>query len=306
MFTHKSDYWLGKLANLNVSKSARLGIAPHKPLMIFSVMDLIEMGELQNSHVSYNVQLVTRFRDYWDHVVERRKNSPDIQMPFHALGGEQDAVWVRFDENGNPSKSKLTTRCCRLDAGLYRCLLDPKFRQDARRIMIAAYFPPEEQVGLYERFRLPLPDTSEIKQFAKDQAAFKASQNKGRSIRFRAEIGAGYKYTCALTGYSLHTPDGYMIQAAHIHEHAKSGNDDPRNGLALSPDAHWMFDKGLWTAVPEKDMFVIKVALDRFKETSPSENLLASYDGKPLFFHKNATLRPSPEHLKWHRKRHGL
>jgi len=30
---------------------------------------------------------------------------------------------------------------------------------------------------------------------------------------------------------------------APIHPHAVSGNDDPGNGLALTPDAHGMFDR---------------------------------------------------------------
>jgi hypothetical protein len=41
-------HWLGKLANLYAAKSSSLGIAPHKPLMILSVMDLIEMGVIQD------------------------------------------------------------------------------------------------------------------------------------------------------------------------------------------------------------------------------------------------------------------
>jgi len=39
--TKQRAYWLGKFGNLNASKTATLGIAPHKPLMILSVMDLI-------------------------------------------------------------------------------------------------------------------------------------------------------------------------------------------------------------------------------------------------------------------------
>jgi hypothetical protein len=58
----------------------------------------------------------------------------------------------------------------------------------------------------------------------------------------------GYRFTCALTGYFLNTTKENMVEAAHIHQHADSGNDDPRNGLALTPDAHWLFDRDLWTA----------------------------------------------------------
>jgi putative restriction endonuclease len=89
-------HWLGKLANLNAAKTAGLGVAPHKPLMIFSVMDLIEMDILRDRWVPYNADLVTRFRDYWDLVVDRRKNRPEITMPFNALGGERDAIWSVF------------------------------------------------------------------------------------------------------------------------------------------------------------------------------------------------------------------
>lgn len=300
MKTEIKDHWLGKLANLNAAKTPGLGVAPHKPLMIFSVMDLIEAGHLKDRWMRYDADLVTRFRDYWDLVVERRKNRPEITMPFNALGGERDAIWKRFDENGNPSKSKLTTRLCHLDPDLFDCLLDPDFRLNARRIMIASYFTPAEQVGLCERFRLPVPDTAEIAEFAKDRDAYKASQKKGRDNRFKAEVGPGYKYTCALTGYCLQTTTGYIVQAAHIHQHAKSGNDDPRNGLALTPDAHWMFDAGIWTVIPKGDDLLIRVANGKFTESSPHGRALAAFDAKPLHFHENARIRPAVGHLAWH------
>jgi len=304
--TGPHNLWLGKLANLNAARSASLGVAPHKPLMIFSVMDLIESGDLRDRWVAYNADLVTRFRDYWDLVVDRRKNRPEITMPFNALGGERDAIWERYDEHGNPSISKLTTRLCHLDPDLFTCLHDASFRLNARRIMIAAYFTPAEQVGFCERFRLSVPDTTEMAEFAKDRDAFKASQKKGRDNRFKAEVGPGYKYTCALTGYCLQTTTGYMVQAAHIHQHAKSGNDDPRNGLALTPDAHWMFDAGLWSAVPKGDDFIVRVAVGRFKDSSPTGRVLAAFDRKLLHFHDQARLRPDPVHLAWHRKMHGI
>lgn len=48
--------------------------------------------------VYYNAARVTRFRGYWDLVVDRRKNHPDIPMPFNALGSDRDAIWERFDD----------------------------------------------------------------------------------------------------------------------------------------------------------------------------------------------------------------
>lgn len=83
-----------------------------------------------------------------------------------------------------------------------------------------------------------------------------------------------------------------------------SGNDDPRNGLALTPDAHWTFDQGLWTAVPKGDHFLIKVASSRYTESAPNGRLLSSLDGKPLHFHTHSRLRPDPANLEWHARHH--
>ena len=98
--------------------------------------------------------------------------------------------------------------------------------------------------------------------FAMHRDAFKARQKKGRDSRFKSDVLGGYYFTCALTGYRLDTTR-LPVQAAHIHQHAVSGNDDPRNGLALTPDAHWMFDAGLWTAVPQGSGLLVVVATSR-------------------------------------------
>jgi len=133
--------WLGRLANLNVSRSQSRGPAPHKPLMLLTVIDLVEAGAIgAGGWVAYEVGLVSRFRDYWELVLDRQRNAPDIPMPFHALGGERDQVWERFTEEGAPSRAKATTRLCRLDPRLRALLEDPAFRQPptARRSQIRA------------------------------------------------------------------------------------------------------------------------------------------------------------------------
>jgi putative restriction endonuclease len=116
----------------------------------------------------------------------------------------------------------------------------------------------------------------------------------------------GYYFTCALTGYRLDTETTSIVQAAHIHQHAVSGNDDPHNGLALTPDAHWMFDAGLWTVVPKGDDLLTHVAIGRFSESSPHGRLLAGFNGHALHFHDHARLRPETMHLEWHRKKHRI
>jgi putative restriction endonuclease len=298
--------WLGKLANLNVARTADRGAAPHKPLMLLTVIDLIESGDIPDGWVKYDVRLVSRFRDYWELVQDRQRNSPDIPMPFNALGGDKDQVWQCFTTDGQPSKSRLTTRLCNLDSALYACLHDGDFRREARRTIVGMYFTATEQVMLCARLGLPVPNTDAIAVLRSDAAAFKASQKKGRDSRFKSDVLGGYYFTCALTGYRLDTETTSIVQAAHIHQHAVSGNDDPRNGLALTPDAHWMFDQGLWTAISKGDDFIIHVAIGRFSESSPHGHLLTTRTNHALHFHSHARLRPDPAHLAWHRNKHRI
>lgn len=300
------NHWLGKLANLNAANTQARGRAPHKPLMLLTVMDLIESGHLRDGWVRFDPVLTSTFRDYWPVVLERQKNSPDIPMPFHALGGDRDQVWRRFTPDGAPSYAKATTRLCRLDPVLWDLLQDPAFRHRARLVLVSLYFTPAEQVELCTRLELPLPRTPEIKAMKAESEAFKSRQKKGRDGRFKSLVLNGYHFTCALTGYRLDTESGSIVQAAHIHQHAKSGNDDPGNGLALTPDAHWMFDAGLWTATPKGDDFLIHVGFGRFNETAVHGQLLAAYHGRPLHFEPTTKLRPDPKHLAWHRSHHKL
>lgn len=301
--------------------------------MLLTVIDLIESGDVPDGWVKYDVRLVSRFRDYWELVRERQQNAPDIPMPFHALGGNKDQVWQTFTVEGQPSLAKATTRLCHLDPDLFACLQDGDFRRRARETLVSIYFTPHEQVMLCARLGLQVPDTAAITALKEDAAEYKASQKKGRDSRFKSDVLGGYYFTCALTGYRLDTEqsdqigrilDGRattarrvrnamtrnpnqttsIVQAAHIHQHAISGNDDPRNGLALTPDAHWMFDAGLWSAIPECDDFLVQVATGRFEESSPHGRLLADFHLKPLHFHTHSRIRPNAKHFEWHRSKH--
>jgi len=296
------SFWLGKLANLNAARTAARGVAPHKPLMLLTVIDLIESGDIPDGWVRYDVRLVSRFRDYWELVRERQRNAPDIPMPFHALGGERDLVWRTFTTDGQPSLSKTTTRLCHLDPDFFACLQDAGFRRKAREALMAIYFTPSEQVMLCARLGLPVPESEAIDALRADAEEFKTSQRKGRDSRFKSDVLSGYYFTCALTGYRLDTETSSIVQAAHIHQHAASGNDEPSNGLALTPDAHWMFDSGLWTVTPKGNDLLVHVATGRFSESSPHGRTISAFNGQPLHFHDHARLRPDVLHLAWHQK----
>jgi len=265
----KTAAWLGRFCHLHVAKTAERGRAPHKPLLLLCIMDMVEDGAITTRWIPYSPELFFRFQCYWAIVYDRQRNKPDMRLPFHALGGARDRIWTRHMEDGTPSPSRETTRLCCVDESLWECIQEEHFRREARLRLIATYFNPEEQVALCARLAVPEPSTAEIDEIRRSADAYKDSIRKGRNARFRSEVLLHFQFTCALTGYSLNTTKKNMLEAAHIHQHALSGDDDPRNGLALTPDAHWMFDRGLRSAVPRGDAFTVIVASHQFKDSSP-------------------------------------
>jgi putative restriction endonuclease len=299
---NKDNQWLARLCNLNVSKTQKRGLAPHKPLLLLTIIDMIEYGTITSRWVSYTPELFFRFQCYWTIVYDRQRNNPDMRLPFHALGGKRDRIWIRCMEDGTPSRSRETTRLCCLEESLWNCTKDEAFRKEARIRLITTYFTPEEQIALCASLKLPEPSSEDIISIRQSAKAYKDSIKKGRDSKFRSEVLLSYRFTCALTGYSLTTTKENFVEAAHIHQHALSGNNDPRNGLALTPDAHWMFDRGLWTAEPDGNELIVIVAKNHFKDSSPYGRTLSTHHKKPLLFTNKTTLRPDPKYFAWHRK----
>jgi len=294
---NRPDYWLGKFSKLRVDR-ARGDPAPHKPLLLLVLCDLVEQASLSHDTLALTPELAFRFYTYWSIVAGRRPQRPDVRLPFHHLAG--DGIWSVLDQQGNPSPDRMMTRFAKLPSDLVVSLEDPAYSDKARHLLIAKYFRPSEQIALYEMIGLPVPSRQEIEA----NAAYKSPEEArmaGREARFRVRVVTAYNYTCALTGYRLTTiTAGSIVDAAHIHEFRDSRNNDPRNGIALSKNAHWTFDQGLWTIA---DDYRIIVAIGQFTEAGLNEdNLLASYHGKRLQLPEDRTLWPDPIHLAWHRR----
>lgn len=293
--------WLEKLTRLNpaVSRAAGEGAAryaPHKPLLLLALLDSAEAGEITAPRMALTAGLRLRFNALWDIVVRRWTTRPDPTLPFHHLSTQR--FWRALRGDGSPSEDPRSTRMIDLDPVFFALLQSEDFRRLARVLLVATWFPAAEQVGLATTLQVDLGDKTAASVVAEARAAYRAA---GRDARFRIQVVVQYRYTCALTGYTLTTHTGAtMVEAEHIAAFARTRNNDPENGLALTPDAHWSFDAGLWTV---DDQYRVIVARDRFTESSPAGVLLARRHGQPLFFHPKCRLRPSRMHLAEHRMR---
>jgi putative restriction endonuclease len=261
---------------------------------LLSILDLVEAGLVgADGLVHKDAQLNLRFRSYSPICAPRRGNAIDLNLPFRHLASDGIYTHVGDEE-----------RVVRLDPVLLARFMDPRFRQEARRRIVATYFPADEQVALCAALGMTMPSSDELSEVRQDQVAYKAQLNRGRDARFKVSVISGYHFTCALTGYRLIASKSTYVplEAAHIHAHSKRGPDTPDNGLALTPTAHDLFDAGLWTV---DDNLRIRIAHSDIAESilpGGSHFMLADLHGSPLSFAPQATLRPDTAHLAWHRR----
>ncbi|MEM8894354.1 MAG: HNH endonuclease, partial [Bacteroidota bacterium] len=85
-----------------------------------------------------------------------------------------------------------------------------------------------------------------------------------------------------------------MIDACHIIPFSESYDDTVSNGIALCPNLHRAFDRGLIAITPE---YVVRVS-DQFLESG--DYSIKSYAGRKISLPLNKSFWPRKENLDWH------
>lgn len=300
----KTKHWLGKLTRLRpaTGKGDCSGKAPHKPLLLLCLLDMAESGELPARAFTRSPGLVLRFRSYGALTADRWPSRLILQLPFFHLSSQE--FWEPFTAEMHRATSDKDCAVCELHPDFFALLADAGFRLKARMVLVSKYFAPAERIALLESLGLSAavantPTTSRVMEEAEA-----AAKRKGRCARFAVRVCSEYRYTCALTGYRCVTGDGAtIVDAAHIEAWSATQNDDPANGLALSKNAHWQFDAGLWSA--DKNLRVI-VNPRAFTDHGPETMRLGTFAGRHLQFDPATKLRPNPASFRHHRAKFGF
>ena len=117
-----------------------------------------------------------------------------------------------------------------------------------------------------------------------------------RSNGVRNVVLQAYDYRCAATGWRLIVPGAWgLIDAAHLIPYAETQNNDPRNGMALTPTLHRALDQNLIAPGPDLKWHVSRVVEPRIPDNRP----IVELDGKDLIFYGDTKYRPSPTSLEW-------
>lgn len=78
-----------QLASITRNKNKKGQFAPHKPVLLLSIIDLVETGKISSEIVELSDQLCKKFKEVWDrHVPNAIQFNPDITKPFFHLSSE--------------------------------------------------------------------------------------------------------------------------------------------------------------------------------------------------------------------------
>ena len=301
--------WLNRLARLRVDRASN-NPAPHKPLLLFAILDQIEDGSITSNIIRLTPELAFRFLGYWEVVSSRGRSVGRVELPFFHLQSDGFLRHVAIPGleaalgSIRPPSVELLNRVilhAELPDEFFELMRKKNHRDAARKTMIAGdWVFPEEKIKLLAMLDLDSND------FALDSESVPAilrdeDAKQGRDIKFRLQIVPLYHYACALCGVKMLLPSGVtLVEAAHIHQFAQSKNDDITNGMALCRNHHWAFDQGLWSIGTN---FEIVVACGKFTEQAPNQTGLVSYHSKQLDFSwLQPEHRPSQKNLDWHRR----
>jgi putative restriction endonuclease len=142
------SYYARKFQRLRVDRAH--GVAPHKPILLLSVAELIRKEVIEENKIYLSDELIRTFLKYWAYLGSESHN-PDISRPFfHMRSGRFWHLWANPGyETLISSKVKLKTfaevkraiKYAYLDEDLFEFLQEPVSRTSLLIVLIARWFP---------------------------------------------------------------------------------------------------------------------------------------------------------------------
>jgi len=307
-----------KRAPGSIWNEATLRKAPHKPILLLAVIDLISRGVFDSPVLSVTDDLVEAnelFNGYWRRVAPLGHTS-SIAFPFSRLNNAP--FWELISAGGktvevgqlnitNVTQLRQHAVAGQLDNELFQYMQSADSRDALRGTLLAAHFSAEAQVALSEQ--IAINDEA----YTYSQSLYKKAheplvkevieaqqyQPVVRDQGFRRVVVAAYDHRCTLCGLRIITPEGHTaVDAAHIVPWSKSQNDDVRNGMALCKLCHWAFDRGMVGVTRD-----YKVITARQIGVDPNvPGVLQTMAGRGVLPPTERGLWPAQEFLGWHRK----
>jgi putative restriction endonuclease len=302
--------YIGAFGNLHRYQNPKLGIAPHKPILLLAVLDEIERGHITENFIALTPDLVAAFRAYWRVLVPDGTWQDRIANPFRFLA--QDGFW-ELVRNGvpistqtlghNPTIKQMTTEVdgAQFAEDLWQLLQD-RTALHALRMHLLRHFFNRSVADVQPQLPAHPIDYEIEKLKAEAQSRFRVKKvrempdDTGYYVRhalFPRIIKEIYGNACAVCALAPYTENGSsLVDATHILPFAQFHNDDPRNGIAFCKNHHWGFDAG-WFGITDAYRILVSPQLRNGRPYITT--------GVPLRLPENPDYAPALSALAWHR-----
>ena len=287
--------------------------SPHKICMLLAVLDLARAGALKANRIEFSPALLERYHAFFA-AARGQGDHPNPYFPFFHLSGKlrtrepsfwhlkplpgREAVLAAMNTARGVADITGNIAFAELDPELFELLQQPDSIEALTETLSSHWFDRglqdlravvalSSQVSRYENL---LRSGSELR------AEERGPPEYVRDPAFRRVVTQIYDFRCAATGARIVLPTGEsMVEAAHIQPFSEAGDDDPRNGLALTPNMHWAMDRYLIAPGPDLCWHVSSMLDDRIADYA----MLLAIKGKPLLPPTEARYSPKREALQW-------
>lgn len=199
-----------------------------------------------------------------------------------------------------------------IDKELTELILKPESRDILKNSILDKYFPETKVNYNTDEDNLPsvsiLHDNSEeykrkiseLKNLV-DENTFQEEVFMRRGL-FKREVPKIYNNTCAVSGLRIDALTNVsMIDACHIVPFSEGYDDTLTNGIALCPNLHRAFDRGLISISDNYQVLINK----NFIESKSIYNI-SQFEGKQIILPNQTKFYPSMNNIKKHQERFGF
>lgn len=306
----KLEIYLKKFTHLRQGVT-KYGKAPHKPILILSLIELFEKSEATDNKIFITPELVGNFKENFALLV-RTEHKADFFQPFYYLRTE--GFW---DIKTKPGKELVSfirsfnvlndvVEYGYLSPDLYELLLKQENQNILKTALLDHYFP--ETKAAYLKAKKGGGYIQDLQKYLLNESA--ASYNiellvpdeEQQFIRgglFKKLVPQVYNHTCCISGMRLISNHGFsMVDACHITPFSIFKDDRVTNGLALCPNLHRAFDRGL-ISVDEQLRVLVSPSI---AEDAANVYALQHLEGKRLQLPFGEIHFPAATNLAWHRE----
>ncbi|MHB1013887.1 MAG: HNH endonuclease [Desulfurivibrionaceae bacterium] len=291
--------------------------APHKPILLLAVLDLVARGVITTPFLEVAgdlVELNELFNGYWRRIVSPSQTS-SIAFPFSRLHNEP--FWALVPLPGKEisptvinnissvSQLRMVALGGRLDDDLFQFMRQPESRNNLREILLHSCFSEQARAELTEQVAINAEAYSYSQELVrkahlpKVEEVLPTYRAAARDQGFRRIVVSTYDHRCALCGVRIITPEGHtVVDAAHIVPWSRTQNDDICNGMALCKLCHWSFDEGMMGMSDSYDVIVSR----QIVVNSNVPGFIVMLAGRTALLPLDPDLWPAKEYLAEHRR----